>query len=324
VTRSVDGYALGRFDDGTGPFVGLVVGDRVHRLPNDGPVPGTATYLALLEAWATVSPRLRQLAAETAPGAGTPVGDLRVLAPVEPRQVFQAGANYRSHVAQIIVSGRAPDDDRSEAELRRVAEEQMDETARSGSPFVFVSLPSAICGPDDDVVLPPESAQVDWEAELAVVIGTRAHRVPRERALDHVAGFTVCNDISARDLQFPPQHRALGGDWLRAKSRPTFLPTGPFLVPADQVADHRQLRITLDLDGERMQDDVPANMLFDVPALIAAVSAAVVLLPGDLLLTGSPAGNGGHWKRWLQPGDVMEAAIAGLGAQRNRCVAEGV
>lgn len=322
MTRSVDGYALGRFDDGAGPFSGLVVGDRVLRLVDDGLVKGPATYVALLEDWAAVAPRLGELAAEATAADGIPLADLRTLAPVQPRQVFQAGANYRSHVAQVIVSSAGPDDPRSEEELRRHAEAVMDETARGGSPFVFVSLPTAICGPDDDVVLPTETAQVDWEAELAVVIGSRTHRVPRERALEHVAGYTVCNDISARDLQFPPQHKALGGDWLRAKSRPTFLPTGPFLVPADRIPDHRQLRITLDLNGERRQDDVPANMLFDVPALIASVSAAVTLLPGDLLLTGSPAGNGGHWKRWLQPGDVMEAAIEGLGGQRNRCVAQ--
>jgi 2-keto-4-pentenoate hydratase/2-oxohepta-3-ene-1,7-dioic acid hydratase in catechol pathway len=236
--------------------------------------------------------------------------------------VFQAGANYRSHVAEIIVSGKAADDPRSDEELRRAAEEEMDEKARSGSPFIFVGLPSALCGPDDDVVLPPEAARVDWETELAVVIGTRAHRVSREQAMDHVAGYTVCNDVSARDLQFPAEHRALGGDWLRAKHRPTFLPTGPFVVPADQVPDHRTLRITFDLNGERKQDDVPANMLFDVPGLIASASAAAVLLPGDLLLTGSPAGNGGHWKRWLRPGDVMVAAIEGLGALENTCVAE--
>jgi 2-keto-4-pentenoate hydratase/2-oxohepta-3-ene-1,7-dioic acid hydratase in catechol pathway len=322
VTRSIDGYALGRFDDGAGPFSGLVVGDRVLRLLDDGLVTGRPTYRALLDEWPAVAPRLRELAGEVGVDDGVPLADLRVLAPVEPRQVFQAGANYRSHVAQIIVSGREPGDGRSDEELRQHAERVMDETARSGSPFVFVTLPSAICGPDDDVLLPPESSQVDWEAELAVVIGSRAHKVSREQAMEHVAGYTVCNDVSARDLQFPPQHKALGGDWLRAKSRPTFLPTGPFLVPADLVADHRRLRITFDLNGERKQDDVAENMLFDVPGLIASVSAAAVLMPGDLLLTGSPAGNGGHWQRWLRPGDVMETAIEGLGAQRNRCVTE--
>lgn len=320
--RSVEGSALGRFDDGTGPFSGLVVGSRVIRLLDDGLVKGPATYLRLLEDWPTVRPRLRALAAQAAPTDGLPLDDLRVLAPVEPRQIFQAGANYRSHVAQIILAGRASDDPRTDEELRRAADAEMDAKVRSGSPFVFVGLPSALCGPDDDVLLPPEAAQVDWEAELAVVIGAPAYRVPRKRAMEHVAGYTICNDISARDLQFPAEHRALGGDWLRAKNRPTFLPTGPFLVPADEIEDHRALRITFDLNGERKQDDVPGSMLFDVPSLIASISAATPLLPGDLLLTGSPAGNGGHWKRWLRPGDVLEAAIHGLGAQRNRCVAQ--
>jgi 2,4-diketo-3-deoxy-L-fuconate hydrolase len=322
MARYADGHALGIFDDGAGEFTGLVVGERVVRLVDDGLIKGPPTYVNLLAEWAAVSGRLAGLAAQTSSADGIALADLRVLAPVQPRQIFQAGANYRSHVAQIILSSRAPGDLRTDEELRKAADEEMDEKARHGSPFIFVGLPTAICGPDDDVLLPAQAAQVDWEAELAVVIGAAARKVPRERAMEYVAGYTVCNDISARDLQFPAEHRALGGDWLRAKNRPTFLPTGPFLVPAGQIADHRMLRITFDLNGERMQDDVPGNMLFDLPSLIASASAAVTLLPGDLLLTGSPAGNGGHWKRWLQPGDVLEAGIEGLGAQRNRCVAE--
>lgn len=322
--RSVDGHALGRFDDGNGVFVGLVIGDRVRRLAPEEVVPGSVTINALLDDWTAVRPRLAELAGQTAPGDGIAVDDLRVLAPVEPRQIFQAGANYRSHVAEIVVSGRAADDRRTDEELRRDAELFMDERARSGSPFFFSGAPAALCGPDDDVLLPPESAQVDWEAELTVVIGVRAHRVSREDALSYVAGYTVCNDISARDLQFPVEHRPLGGDWVRAKNRPTFLPTGPFLVPADQVGDYRDLEVTLDLNGERKQADRARNLLFDLPTLIAQASAATTLFPGDLLLTGSPAGNGGHWKRWLGPGDVLEAAVTGLGSQHNTCVTEPV
>jgi 2,4-didehydro-3-deoxy-L-rhamnonate hydrolase len=326
--RHVNGWALGRFQDGTdhgaGHFAGLVTRDRVIRLEPHGVVNGPATIRALLEDWERVRPVLADLAAAAGPDDGVPLSGLRVAAPVEPRQIFQAGANYRTHVAEIIVSGREPGDTRSDDELRRVAEAIMAERARTGSSFFFSGLPAAICGPDDDVLLPPEAAQVDWEAELAVVIGATARRVPRERALDYVAGYTVCNDISARDLQFPAEHRPLGGDWIRAKNRPTFLPTGPFLVPADQVGDHRDLEITFELNGERFQQDTPRNMLFDVPTLIAQASAATTLLPGDLILTGSPAGNGGHWGRWLRPGDVMMTAIAGLGTQRNTCVTEEV
>lgn len=263
--RSVDGWALGRFDDGVDRFAGLVVAERVIRLEPGGVVDGPVTIRAVLDDWARVQPLLAQLARTVRSDDGIPLTGLRVLAPVEPRQILQAGANYRAHVAEIIVSGRAPDDPRSDDELRRAAETMMDERARTGSPFFFAGLPAAICGPDDDVILPPESAQVDWEAELAVVIGTAARRVSRERAMEHVAGYTVCNDVSARDLQFPAEHRPLGGDWVRAKNRPTFLPTGPFLIPAAVVQDHRGLKITFDLNGERLQEDVPRNMLFDVP-----------------------------------------------------------
>ncbi|OXM72293.1 MULTISPECIES: fumarylacetoacetate hydrolase family protein [Amycolatopsis] len=317
--RWVDGYALGTFSDGVDTFAGLVSGDRVRRLDTEEWAKENATVRGLLEDWARVRPRLAELAR---PPGGVPLDALTVLAPVEPRQIIQAGANYRAHVAEIVVSGRDPGDTRSEEELRRDAEEMMDAKVRTGSPFFFTGLPAAICGPDDDVLLPAESRQVDWEVELAVVIGATARRVPRERAMDHVAGYTVVNDISARDLQFPAEHRPLGGDWLRAKNRPTFLPLGPFIVPADLVPDYRRLELTLDLNGERKQADVAANLLFDVAALIVAASAATTLYPGDLLLTGSPAGNGGAWQRWLRPGDVLEAAISGIGAQHNRCVEE--
>lgn len=322
MTRWVDGYALGTFSDGTARFAGLVSGDRVLRLYSMGSAEEPVTVRSLLEDWATVRPRLEELAATLHGRLGEPLAGLTVLAPVEPRQILQAGANYRDHVAEIVVSGREPGDTRSDEELRRAAEKMMDDKVATGSPFLFSGLPAAICGPDDDVLLPAESDQVDWEVELAVVIGATAHRVPRERAMEHVAGYTVCNDISARDLQFPPEHRPLGGDWVRAKNRPTFLPTGPFLVPADLVPDYRALELTLDLGGERKQSDVAANLLFDVEALVAAASAATRLYPGDLVLTGSPAGNGGVWQRWLRPGDVLEAAISGIGAQRNTCVAE--
>ncbi|WP_081438937.1 fumarylacetoacetate hydrolase family protein [Pseudofrankia asymbiotica] len=304
--RRVEGWALGRFEDEMGQFTGVAVGARVIRLRPDGPVKGEPTIRALFDDWAGAHPWLAELARRTAPPDGVPVADLRVLPPVDPRQILQAGANYRSHVAEIIISGRAVDDHRTDEELRRAAEELMDERARRGSPFLFSGLPAAICGPDDDVLLPPEAAQVDWEAELAVVIGRTARRVPRERAMEHAAGYTVCNDISARDLQFPAEHRPLGGDWTRAKNRPTFLPTGPFVVPADQIPDHRDLEITFELNDRCLQRDAPRNMLFDLPTLIAEASAATTLFPGDLILTGSPAGNGGTGSDGCGPGTSCE------------------
>ncbi|MFW3385169.1 UNVERIFIED_CONTAM: fumarylacetoacetate hydrolase family protein [Kocuria sp. CPCC 205274] len=318
MTRSSQHYGLGTFSHGNTEFAGLVAGNRVLQLHPDQLAEGPATVRDLLEHWDQVRPQLPGLA-DTAAQDGIPLSQLHVLPPVQPRHIFQAGANYRSHVAEIIVSGKAEDDPRTEEQLRADAEEMMDERARTGSPFFFAGAVSAMCGADDDVLLVPESQQMDWEAELTVVIGTPATNVSRDQALQHVAGYTVANDISARDLQFPKEHQPLGGDWWRSKNRPTFLPIGPVIVPAELLGDYRDLEITFDLNGQRMQHDRAANMLFDVPTLIAQASAITTLLPGDVILTGSPAGNGGHWKRWLAPGDVMEASVSGLGTLRNTC-----
>lgn len=316
--RAVDGYALGTFDDGSGAFAGLVAGTRVLRIQPGHLTGGPATVRDLLDNWDRVEPRLAELAA-VARDEGEALDGLRILPPVEPRQIFQAGANYRSHVAEIIVSGKEDDDPRTDEQLRADAERMMDERARMGSPFFFAGAATAMAGADDDVILVPESEQTDWEAELTIVIGRRADRVAPEEALDFVAGYTVANDVSARDLQFPPEHRPLGGDWWRAKNRPTFLPIGPWIVPADVVGDYRNLELSLRLNGQQMQHDSAANMLFDVPRLISQASAITPLLPGDLILTGSPAGNGGKWQRWLQPGDVMEASVSGIGTLLNTC-----
>jgi 2-keto-4-pentenoate hydratase/2-oxohepta-3-ene-1,7-dioic acid hydratase in catechol pathway len=138
-----------------------------------------------------------------------------------------------------------------------------------------------------------------------------------------VAGYTICNDVSARDKLVRPDVRVLGLDWLAGKNAPTFLPTGPLLVPAAHAGDPLDLRITLRVNGTTYQDESTADMLFDVAALIAHISDVAELRPGDLVLTGSPAGNGASHGVFLKPGDVMEGEITGLGVQRNRCVAEG-
>jgi 2,4-didehydro-3-deoxy-L-rhamnonate hydrolase len=187
---------------------------------------------------------------------------------------------------------------------------------------VFTGLPSAICGPYDDVVLPSDSDQPDWELELAAVIGRPSRRVTVADALDAVAGWVIVNDLTLRDKVFRREPGALGADWLAAKNPPTFLPAGPVIVPRSAIPDPGDLRITLRLNGQVMQDESTKDMIFDVPRIVAHCSQAATLLPGDLVLTGSPAGNGLAHGRLLRPGDVMESAIAGLGAQVNHCVAE--
>lgn len=251
---------------------------------------------------------------------------LQVHPPVDlPRQIFCSGANYKRHVVEIIMAQR-PDDTRgmSDEERRTYAVRKMDERATSGTPFCFVKAQSSITGPFDPIVLPDDVTQPDWELELAVVIGRTARRVKREQALDFVAGYSIVNDITSRErlVRKPGDMRDLGMDWTAAKCAPSYLPFGPYLTPAAFIPDPQQLQITLRLNGDVMQNESTADMIFGVARLIEYLSSIVVLQPGDVICTGSPAGNGVHYRRFLQPGDVLEGEISGLGIQRNRCVAE--
>jgi 2,4-diketo-3-deoxy-L-fuconate hydrolase len=177
-------------------------------------------------------------------------------------------------------------------------------------------------GPYDDVIIPYITQQCDWELELAAVIGRPARYVPRASALSFIAGYTIVNDISMRDRLYPSGDSKRGADWLACKSAPTFLPTGPLLVPARFIPDPAQLTITLRLNGDVMQNESTSDMIFDLPRLIEHTSQCAMMLPGDLLLTGSPAGNGVHHGRFIADGDVMDGRITGLGVQRTPAVAE--
>ncbi|MFC8511770.1 fumarylacetoacetate hydrolase family protein [Streptomyces sp. NPDC057257] len=279
------------------------------------------TIRTLLERSAEAFPLLHDLAAERAGGWRTLDG-LRVHAPVEPRQIFQSGANYRQHVIDLEVAHRSPDDPRTVEEARAKVAEIMDRRAAEDLPYVFIGLPSAITGPYDNVVLPAWAKQPDWELELAAVIGKPAHRVSVEEALEYVAGYTVANDLTDRASVFRRDMPAIGTDWLRSKNAPGFTPLGPWIVPAESVMDPSDLRVTLKLNGDTMQDESTKDMLFGVARLVSYISQTSQLLPGDLVLTGSPAGNGIHWGRLLRDGDVMEGSITGIGVQRTRCVEE--
>jgi 2-keto-4-pentenoate hydratase/2-oxohepta-3-ene-1,7-dioic acid hydratase in catechol pathway len=237
-----------------------------------------------------------------------------------PRQILCAGANYYQHVRQIVYSTlRLEGDDRPEADVREEAERQVRRRA-STEPFMFAGLPSALCGAQDDVVLWGPGTCHDWELELAVIIARPGRNVSEDEAMAYVAGYTIANDISTRDVmnraKFPMT------DFLMSKCRPTFFPTGPYMVPREFVRDPRALRVSLSVNGEVMQDESVDDIIYGVERLVAYASTVVSLLPGDLILTGSPAGNAGHHgNRWLQVGDVMVGEITGLGTQRNRCVA---
>ncbi|GGV68834.1 hydrolase [Streptomyces longisporoflavus] len=279
------------------------------------------TMLGVMEDWPRLSPAFAELAAR--PSGDDPlVSEFRVHAPIAPRQVLQSGANYRQHVIDLHVAHRDGSDGLSAEEARAEAAQIMDRRAADDLPYVFIGLPSAITGPFDDVILPAWAKKPDWELELAAVIGRPASRVPAEQALDHVAGYTIANDLTDRATVFRRDMPQIGTDWLRSKNAPGFTPLGPWIVPAQSVTALDDLQVTLQLNGETMQDESTKDMIFSVARLISYISQTVQLLPGDLVLTGSPAGNGMHWGRLLRDGDVMDATITGLGAQRTRCVAE--
>jgi 2-keto-4-pentenoate hydratase/2-oxohepta-3-ene-1,7-dioic acid hydratase in catechol pathway len=329
--RSARGYALGVFRQldgakGAGPggdteFTGLVRDGRVRDLS------GFGTVNDLLAYWDDAQRRLDELAAAQDTGDWTDLAQLDVRCPVSPGQILQVGANYRKHVVDIVMAERRADLSRTghdsevpEAEVRRWAENMMDERARTGAPYVFAGLPSALTGPYDEIVLPERGENHDWELELAVVIGKPARNLTRENALDHVAGYTISNDITTRSLVYRHDLKAIGTDWFAAKNAPTFLPTGPYLVPARFAGDPANLRITLRHNGITRQDESTADMLFDLPAILAYITEVTELRPGDLVLTGSPAGNGMHWGVFLAEGDLIEGEITSLGTQRNRCI----
>ncbi|MFE9451952.1 fumarylacetoacetate hydrolase family protein [Streptomyces sp. NPDC006739] len=322
LTQPVGPFALGTLSaEGGAAFPGLVTAGGVLDLSRTLEW-APADIRAVLDRWEQALPVLRALATGDAT-PWQPLEGLRVHAPVEPRQIFQSGANYRQHVIDLEVAHRSPDDPRTVEEARAEIAAVMDRRAAEDLPYVFIGLPSTVAGPYDDVVLPAWAQQPDWELELAAVMGRAAHRVSVEEALEYVAGYTIANDLTDRATVFRRDMKAIGTDWLRCKNAPGFTPLGPWLVPAESIADPGDLRVTLTLNGETMQDESTKDMLFGIARLVSYISQTARLLPGDLVLTGSPAGNGIHWGRLLRDGDVMEGSITGLGVQRTRCVAEG-
>ncbi len=185
-------------------------------------------------------------------------------------------------------------------------------------PIIFNKAPSCIVGPNDTVILPKASAKTDWEVELAVVIGARASYVHANEALRYVAGVCICNDLSEREFQMER-----GGTWTKGKGCPTFGPLGPWLVTLDEIPDLKNLSMSLDLNGRRMQTGSTATMIFDVAQLVAYVSHFMMLEPGDVITTGTPPGVGLGMKppRYLRSDDEMVLRIDGLGEQRQRVVA---
>ena len=198
-----------------------------------------------------------------------------------------------------------------------------DHAAESGmavpaEPVIFFKATTALCGPNDPVMIPKGGTKLDWEVELAVVIGATARHVPRARALEFIAGYALHNDYSERTFQLER-----GGQWVKGKSADTFAPLGPFLATRDEVPDPGRLGMWLTVNGEMRQQSTTANMIFDVPTLVSYVSEFMTLLPGDVISTGTPAGVGLGMKpapQYLKAGDEVELGIDGLGRSRQKVI----
>jgi 2-keto-4-pentenoate hydratase/2-oxohepta-3-ene-1,7-dioic acid hydratase in catechol pathway len=307
------------------PFLGLVRDDGVVPLfaIDSRRFPAGATIRQLIEDWEDNLATIKAWLARPANvGSDVPITRLQACAPVpDARQVFCAGANYRAHVVEMVVAvGLGAETADMDAQARRAyAEAYVERQLIESDPFIFMKPVSSIAGPCEDLILPEFSDKTDWELELGVVIGRETFRVAPEEAWSSIAGYMIVNDLTARDRVRRTDPGALSLDWLAAKGAPGFLPTGPFLVPAEFILDPQNLRMRLAVNGEIMQDSSTSDMIFSVARQISFISRFVRMLPGDILCTGSPAGNGVGRGRFLNPGDVITAEIEGLGDQRVRC-----
>ena len=238
-----------------------------------------------------------------AEGAGVELRSVKVRAPLAaPDKVLMAAVNYGAHGAE-------------------------QKTAPPAEPYFFTKFPSCIIGDGESILAPRASAKVDWEVELGVVIGKKCKYVSRSEALSYVAGYTVANDVSFRDLQIPegwPQRtNPLGQNWVKGKALDSALPLGPCLVTSDEVPDPQRLSLSLRVNGVERQRGSTEDMIFTVAELIEYLSAGITLLPGDLISTGTPGGvalfSGAPY---LKPGDLVEATVEGIGTLRNPVEAE--
>jgi len=234
--------------------------------------------------------------AERPAEALVPAGAVKLLAPIpRPPKLICVGLNYRDHAIE------------AKMEMPKV-------------PTIFNKFPNAVIGPDDPIVLPRNSSQPDYEAEFAFVIGKGGRHIPAERWQEHVYGYTIVNDVSARDFQMATSQ------WLMGKTFDTFAPMGPVLVTADEIPDPHQLDISLTVNGEVLQSSNTRELIFKLPELVAFLSSVFTLEPGDVVSTGTPAGVGFARKppRYLQPGDEVAIRVQGVGELRNPVVAEAM
>jgi 2-keto-4-pentenoate hydratase/2-oxohepta-3-ene-1,7-dioic acid hydratase in catechol pathway len=279
---------------------GILVDDRVFTPAElTGALSGAPAHSVrdILDRWQTAWPALAE-AASSAPDGGRALGQVRLAAPVpRPGTIYCAGANYRDH-----------------------QREMGGEVYKPKDPWFFVKSANAVIGPDENIRLPAFSTKVDWEAEIALVIGRAARNVPAERALDYLAGYTILNDLSARDfIKREDSHFIF--DWVGQKCFDTAAPMGPWITPREAIADPDDMSIELRVNDVIKQDSNSRELIHNFVEQIAYLSSRITLQPGDVIATGTPSGVGMGRGEFLKPGDEVRIAIGGCGELVNRCVA---
>jgi 2-keto-4-pentenoate hydratase/2-oxohepta-3-ene-1,7-dioic acid hydratase in catechol pathway len=308
------GYRLLSYAPAGGPpRAGLLLGERVvdleqafagRRVAVSPPAPGWSSLLAVLQVWDAARAAIAELL-EAGEGAlaSRPLSELKLCAPIlYPGAIFGAGANYRDHYREMRGEDPPPRGD--------------------AQPYFFLKTSAhSVVGPDAEIVLPAGMQQLDWEAELGVVIGRRARDVSVRDALGCVAGYLIVNDLSARD-RFRRSDSIFPLDWIGQKCFDGSCPMGPWLTPAEEIPDPQKLAIRLWVDDVLMQDSHSGEMIFGVAEQIAWLSRQLTLRPGDVIATGTPAGVGARRGMFLRPGHRMRIAIEGLGELCNPVVAD--
>lgn len=299
-------YKLASYQSNSGPRAGIIIEDKIFDAAELTSRPNYATVLGILEDWSTAQGTL-QNAKPSSAAKSTPLAQAKLLAPVLwPSAIYCAGANYTDHVHEMAkAQGINPEPDPHTVGLK---------------PWHFLKSSRSVVGPDVTVTLPRDSKMVDWEAELVAVIGKAAKNVPLDKALDYVAGYTIANDLSARDLMrrapvsetSPFRH-----DWIGQKCFDGACPLGPYIVPASDIRDPQSLAIKLWVNDAIKQDSNTGQMIFNLAEQLSHLSSRITLYPGDLILTGTPAGVGMGRKEFLKPGDVVKVEIEGLGTLTN-------
>lgn len=313
------GIGTYRLSDESNPFPGLVqpdgtVFDLSHLY---------ADTHAIFDDWDRALDTFVGIAAKGGE-TGIRFADIHCLTPLSHPNILGAGSNYKQHVAEMMTNNKFNQENRlpgeSDEDFFKRNYAEVEQRAEKGMPFFWTGMHSALCGANDDILLPLIGEQMEFELELGVVVARTERYVPPEEADDLIAGYVIINDLGTVD-EFRRADIKFGFDWV-SKNQPNHFPTGPFIVPK-QFVQWDEVQIMLKVNGKTMQDWPTNDMIFSPQKFLSYASERVKLLPGDLLSTGSPPGNAGqHGGAWLRDGDIVESTLTGLGRQRNRVVDE--